>query len=102
MTGEWRELWEVQALTEPSDRHGLLSGGRSRPAPPALHSHALNQLLHVLDLAAQLLGLWEALLTFMKRAGILVLCKKPALQDTGLHSRCGDVTVSRPCCAYVP
>lgn len=62
----------MQALTEPRNRHALLSGGWlqpvPQPVPPALHSHALNQLHHVLDLAAQLLGLQEALLTFTEES----------------------------------
>lgn len=74
--------------------------------PRAQHSRALNQLLQVLDLAAQLLSRWEALAHFHEESCNLVAAQEASrpppqsMQDTGLHSRYGDTTVSGP--VHVP
>lgn len=58
-----------------------------------LVSHALDQLLQVLDFVAQLLSRWEALAHFHEESCDLVAAQETRrpppqpMQDTGLHSR---------------
>ena len=96
---------------EGAGRHRLLqSPGRStgcplgapQPTPHAQHSRALNQLLQVLHLTAQLLGRREALAHFHEERCDFVAAQEASrplpqpVQDAGLHGRCRDTAVSRP------
>lgn len=99
--GEWRGCWEAQALAEPREEHWLPTGA-PQPTPRAQHSRALNQLLQVLHLAAQLLGRREALAHFHEESCDFVAAQEASrpppqpVQDAGLHGRCRDTAVSRP------
>lgn len=86
-------------------------GGMGLGCPPggrALHSRALNQLLQVLDLAAQLVRRREALAHLHEESRDFVAAQEAGrpppqpMQDAGLHSRCGDTRVSWPCPAHAP
>lgn len=75
--------------------------GRALPIPHVPHSRALEQLLQVLHLAAQLLGRREVLAHFHEQSCNLVAAQKASrpppqpMQDAGLHSRCRDTTISQ-------
>lgn len=87
---------------------GPREGATVLPGAPGLHSRALDELLQVLDLAAQLLGRREAPAHLHEQSCDLVAaqeagCPPPQpVQDTGLHRRCGDMAVSRPHPVHAP
>lgn len=68
--------------------------------PPHTHSRALNELLQLLDLAAQLLGRREALAHLHEERRDLVASQEAGrpppqpMQHAGLHGRWGDTVVA--------
>lgn len=100
---------------ESARRSGFLqSSGRNTDCPPwvcpahAPHSRALDQLLQVLHLAAQLLSRREVLAHFHEESCNLVAAQKASrpppqpMQDAGLHSRCRDTVVSQQALPTLP